>query len=123
MTSNPFHDGEDGKPEVGFAVTGPIERAGALVLQLEGEFDLATAPLFDEAAQALPAHRRLIVDLSAVDYIDSSGIAALIRADARLREFGGRLECVVPPEGAVRKVFELVRLGETFDVCEELPEE
>ena len=123
MTSNPFHDGEDGKPPVGFTVRGPFERAGALVLQLDGELDLATAPVFDEAVQALPADRRLIVDLSALDYIDSSGIAVLILADNRLREFGGRLECVVPPTGAVRKVFELARLGETLEVCEELPEE
>jgi len=40
MTSDLFHDGEDDKPRGGFAVAGPFERAGALVLQLEGEFDL-----------------------------------------------------------------------------------
>ncbi len=59
--------------------------------------------------------------MSGLDYIDSTGISALLRLDARLREGGGRLECVVPPEGAVRRVFDLVRLGETLNVCEEPP--
>ena len=121
MTTNPSHNGEDANPSRAFRVADPEERGGAVIVGIEGEFDLAGVPAFEAATGRLPADSRLVVDMSGLDYIDSTGISALLRLDARLRAAAGRLECVVPPEGAVRRVFDLVRLGETLNVCEEPP--
>ena len=54
--------------------------AGAVVLPLFGDIDLATAPRFQRSATDLLAHpelRTLVLDLSAVSFLDSSGIEML----------------------------------------------
>lgn len=123
MTINPSHDGEDANPAGAFRIADPEERGGSVVLGIEGEFDLGAVADFEAATGRLPADSRLVVDMRRLDYIDSTGISALLRLDARLREDGGTLGCVVPAEGAVRRVFELIRLGETLSVTEEPPGE
>ena len=53
---------------------------GGLVLLLSGELDLAGAPeLTDKLAAAREAGYRLTVDLSGLDFIDSSGLGVLVR--------------------------------------------
>jgi anti-anti-sigma factor len=123
MTINPSHNGEDANPAAAFRVGDPAERGGTVVVAIEGEFDLGAVPEFEAAMARLPAGARLVVDMRELGYIDSTGISSLLRLDARLREAGGTLACVVPPEGTVRRVFDLIRLGETLSVCEEPPGE
>jgi anti-sigma B factor antagonist len=58
-----------------------VERGGSLVLVLEGELDIATSHLLDEAlvrARATDA-ARIVVDLFAVSFIDSTGLHVLIK--------------------------------------------
>jgi anti-anti-sigma factor len=58
-----------------------FENEGSLVLVVEGELDIATSPLLDEAlvrARATDAPR-IVVDLLAVSFIDSTGLHVLIR--------------------------------------------
>jgi anti-sigma B factor antagonist len=60
--------------------------AGATcTIAVSGELDLAVAARFEAAVDAALAHepRPLIVDLSAVDFMDSSGIHVLLRAQQR----------------------------------------
>jgi anti-sigma B factor antagonist len=104
-----------------FRVVGPRAHGRGLLVCLEGELDFAGAPLLDETLQAVPASSRLIVDMRPLDYIDSSGIAAVLRLESRLKEAGGALECVASPEGAVSRLFELLGLSELLEVCEEPP--
>ncbi len=62
-----------------------VERPGSLVLILEGELDIATAPLLEEKlaeAQLLASSAacdRVIVDLDRVGFIDSTGLQILVR--------------------------------------------
>jgi anti-anti-sigma factor len=121
MTTNPSHNGENANPGTGFRAAEPVERGGAVLVALEGEFDLSAVPAFEAVTGTVPADRHLAVDLRELGYIDSTGISSLLRLDARLREGGGKLECVLPPEGPVRRVFDLVRLGETIAVSESPP--
>jgi anti-sigma B factor antagonist len=113
------HDDGELKPDATFRVAGPSEHAGASTFCLKGEFDLAGVPLFDHALRATPGATRVIIDLRELDFIDSSGIAALFRASHRLREAGGGLQCIVAAEGLVRRVIEMTHLAEVFDVREE----
>jgi anti-anti-sigma factor len=113
------HHGESAAP---LRLSGPSEREGAVTLTLEGEFDLAGVPLFEDAVRAAVAGAaRLVVDLRGLEYIDSSGISALLRAGYRLHEAGGALQCVMAAEGTVRKVIEMTSVGTVLDVREAPP--
>ena len=63
------------------------------VLRLDGEIDLYVSPEIAVVLQGMTAPRpsRLVVDLSAVTYIDSSGLSVLINAVNDVEEYGGRL--------------------------------
>lgn len=82
----------------------------ALVV-VRGEVDIYTAPqlheAFDEAIDA-GAHD-LLVDLSEVDFIDSTGLGVLIGATKRLQPRGGALAMVCPQEKICR-VFQITGL-------------
>jgi anti-sigma B factor antagonist len=58
-----------------------VERDGSLVLVLEGEIDMSTAPLLDDGLARAEAtdSATIVVDLVHVDFIDSSGLHVLIK--------------------------------------------
>jgi anti-sigma B factor antagonist len=68
----------------------------AYLVSLGGEIDLHVAPRLSEELHGAIANgaRRLVVDLGGVSFIDSSGIAALVRAAERLRARGAELVLV-----------------------------
>lgn len=76
-------------------------REGAPVIQLRGELDMYTAGLFRARMEEALAGRppALVVDLSAAAYVDSSGLAILLRAAGQLP---GRLHVVSPKERITR---------------------
>lgn len=80
-------------------------------LRIEGELDLAVAARLDEALLATDAER-ILVDLAACEFIDSSGIAVILRASRRARERGCRIlvHSAVEP---VRRVLSLTGLDHT----------
>ena len=82
--------------------------ADAVVVALAGELDLLVAPLAREAlARALHEPRqRLIIDLSGLTFIDSSGLHVLLQAEKRCRKTGRGL-VLRPGPPNVQKVFEL----------------
>jgi anti-anti-sigma factor len=54
-----------------------------VVVRVQGEVDTATAPRMGEVVDAqLAAKRRVVLDLSSVDFMDLHGLAVLIRAAA-----------------------------------------
>jgi anti-sigma B factor antagonist len=77
-------------------------------VRLLGELDIATVPLADEAIRAaeVGGPARLVIDLSGLAFMDSTGLRMVMAAAARAREEGRRL-AVVPGPDAVQRVFEL----------------
>lgn len=69
---------------------------GATVLTLTGELDHDTAEPLRAALEAARAHgeRRLLVDLSALEFCDSTGLNVLLRNRLASRESGGSLELI-----------------------------
>ncbi len=59
--------------------------------------------------------QRVIFDLSRVDFLDSSGLGALVLAHRRLKDGGGDL-CLCAPTPAVRAIFDLVCLGKAITI-------
>jgi anti-sigma B factor antagonist len=91
---------------------------GVEMLFVEGELDIASAPrLLNALNRAVPeALRSLVVDLSAVDFMDSTGLALLINAHRRLARRSKGFAVVCPP-GPLRRVFEVTDMVETLHVC------
>jgi anti-sigma B factor antagonist len=85
------------------------------VLAAAGEIDLVTAPRLEAAAQqALDAGTLdLWVDLSDVEFIDSTGIHALLAVRSRTAELN-RQFAVICPVGPIRRAFGLTGLDEAL---------
>lgn len=94
------------------------DRGEANVVVCEGELDMTTGPQLRDELMALP-DGDVIVDLSAVGFIDSTGIAILLNTLRRLDRANHRLVVACPP-GPPRRVFELTGLEETLKISDSL---
>jgi anti-sigma B factor antagonist len=92
-----------------------------VVLRVSGEIDLSNVePLqarIDRAAEGRPL---VVVDLAAVEYIDSQGLRLLKRLSNTLAGRGARLEVVAPPQSIARDVLDMTRMGDDFAVRDAL---
>jgi anti-anti-sigma factor len=91
-------------------------------VQVEGELDLAVAGQLDEAlTKAAAEHSCVLVGLERCEFIDSSGIAAILRAHNRIEGEGGRLALYGPSEQVLRvlSMTGLTANGLVFDNAEE----
>ena len=90
------------------------EEGGVRVIAVSGELDIATAPRLCARLDASRAGRypRLLVDLTNVDFCDSTGLRALLGAAAEVRAAGGRFAIVCPPNGDVARGLEIVGAAE-----------
>ncbi|QBI51907.1 Anti-sigma-B factor antagonist [Streptomonospora litoralis] len=86
---------------------------------MRGEIDLYTAPqLRSGLVDALDdGARRLVVDMSRVEFCDSTGMSVLLSVMKRAREKDGDLE-LVAPKPAVRKILEVTGLDAVFTVAD-----
>lgn len=85
-------------------------------LRVEGELDLAVADQLQDALDGIEA-KRVLIDLAACDFIDSTGIAVIVRADQRARKNGGRV-AIHSPSVQVLRVLTLSGLTENGLVFE-----
>ena len=86
------------------------DRGSVVVIRVRGEVDTATAPQMGQAIDAqLARRRRVVLDLSEVEFMDLHGLAVLMRASRRTRVEGGSF-AVDRPAPCVLRLFELVRL-------------
>jgi anti-sigma B factor antagonist len=94
------------------------EQGGVRVIAVTGELDIATAPRLCARLDATRAGRRprLLVDLTAVDFCDSTGLRALLGAASEVRAHGGRFAIVCPPTGDVARLLEIVGAEEWMAV-------
>jgi anti-anti-sigma factor len=96
------------------------DRGSVVVVRVRGEVDTATAPQMGQAIDAqLARSRRVVLDLSEVEFMDLHGLAVLMRASRRTRVEGGSF-AVDRPAPCVLRLFELVRMdGEIRIVSDE----
>jgi anti-sigma B factor antagonist len=103
-------------------VAGVDELDGAIVVRLTGELDLYNAHLVRDAlfAGAKRSPERLIVDLSGVTFIDSTGLGVLIEARTQLAN--RRAFLLVGPGLETRRALEISGLDRHFAVHDSLDE-
>jgi anti-sigma B factor antagonist len=85
------------------------------VLPLEGEIDLHVSPRVALSLGAIIEQKpaRVVVDLSKVTYIDSSGLAVLIEGMQNVEAYGGKF-VLAGLQDNVRPIFEISRLDQVF---------
>ena len=87
------------------------------VLTVTGEIDMATAPRFRQRLLALISGgaQNVVIDLSGVDYIDSTGLGVLMGGAKRVRSTGGDIR-LVTTGSRLADLIELTRLDRVLDV-------
>jgi anti-sigma B factor antagonist len=100
--------------DLGLEVT---ERGSIAVLSLRGEVDVSTAPRLRQRLVELATEGRawVVVDLSGVEFLDSTGLGVLVSGLRRFRSLGGDLTLAGPQPRIVR-VLDITRLDRAFDV-------
>ena len=89
-------------------------------LALVGELDIASTPQFEEGLAEVEGDTpgTLVVDLRRVEFIDSTGLRAVIAADERARAAGRRFVVVRGP-AAVERVFSVTQLDQRLDLVDD----
>jgi anti-sigma B factor antagonist len=87
------------------------------VLPLEGEIDLHVSPRISASLSAMINHKpkQLVVDMTKVKYIDSSGLAVLIEGMQNVEAYGGKF-ALAGLQPNVRPIFEIARLDQVFRI-------
>ena len=106
-------------PEDGFHVSVEEPSPGLVVVGVEGEIDVATAPALERALADAGAEKRVVLDLTECQFIDSSGLRTLLGARSAAESAGGSLVLVVSDPGLLR-VFEVVGLGDVLEIHDTL---
>jgi len=89
---------------------------GQVIVALRGVLDVADAVSVAAALTAVAARQRdIVVDLAGLEFIDSSGVAALVRGRRQARYAGGEL-LLAAPQQQVLRVLTLTRLIDVFPV-------
>ncbi|MDA0166415.1 STAS domain-containing protein [Solirubrobacter ginsenosidimutans] len=100
-----------------------IVEAPVPIVRVRGELDISTVAqlaraLNTAATGAVRRPPRLVVDLTALDFCDSSGLRGLIGAVKEVHVLGGRVVLAVEPEGALDRLLELSGLREFLRVSD-----
>jgi anti-sigma B factor antagonist len=89
------------------------------VVSVAGDIDLHRSAALQQALLGLldenPA--KIVVDLSSVPYMDSSGVASLVKLLSRTRKLGVTL-VLLSPSQKVKSIFEITRLNSVFTITD-----
>jgi anti-sigma B factor antagonist len=86
---------------------------------LTGELDISTAPRVEEELRKVEeGHPPVIVlDLRALEFMDSTGLRVIVSAEGRAREDDRTLRLVRGPD-AVQRIFRVTRLDERLEIAD-----
>jgi anti-sigma B factor antagonist len=96
------------------------DRDGLVHVALVGELDLSTVAKVQEELRRVEASSpaTLVVDLSKLTFLDSTGLRCIVTADERARAEGRRIVIVRGPD-AVQRVFAITRLEERLEMVDD----
>lgn len=97
------------------------EQDGVQVVTLSGELDLRAVGELEAALAAAGVDARVCLDLTALQFIDSTGLATVIRGHQALTEGGGAFAVVCKDAGPVRRTFETTGLMALLTVVADRP--
>ena len=93
---------------------------GIDVLRLVGRLDASSANDLKEKVAALVQDKRLnlVIDMAAIDFIDSSGLGSLVSSLRSVNKHGGDIK-ISSLKDSVRSIFELTRLHRIFEIFDD----
>ncbi len=93
------------------------EAGDFVVFELRGEVDLYSAPVFKKAVYDVidGGQNKLIFDLNALDFMDSTGLGILVASLKRLTTEGGQLKLACSRDN-ILKIFKITGLDKVFDI-------
>lgn len=96
---------------------------GELIIHVDGELDVYTSPQLQDALMqaAEQGHRQVVVDLSGVGFIDSSGLGVLVGSKKRMAAQAGRLRLVITDPNLV-KIFRITGFADMFEIYSSVAE-
>ncbi len=105
--------------DLGIEVDDSRSNSPHVVVAVSGEVDIATAPKLREKLVELASQgaQQVVVDLNAVEFLDSTGLGVLIGGMKRLRGLDGDLTLVCT-QPRILKVFEITGLNRAFTINE-----
>lgn len=95
---------------------------GAHLIGVHGEIHVSTVPAFSKRlTSAIESGKTVIVlDLSGVVFIDSTGLSVLLAGLRRVHQLEGRM-AIVCASPTVLRLFEITKLDSTFDIFDDRP--
>jgi anti-sigma B factor antagonist len=89
------------------------------VVTVDGDVDMSTAPQLEERLSGLSSGgaRNLVVDLTAVEFLDSSALGVLVGVHKRVTAAGGTIKLVCG-HPRIERIFAITRLTEVIPVFE-----
>jgi anti-anti-sigma factor len=96
------------------------DRNGLVHVALVGELDLSSVAKVQEELRRIEASApaTLVVDLSKLTFLDSTGLRCIVTADERARAEGRRIVIVRGPD-AVQRVFAITRLDDRLEMVDD----
>jgi anti-sigma B factor antagonist len=87
------------------------------VISVAGEIHVTTAPEFSRQLNEVIAEgvQGVVIDMSGVEFIDSTGLSVLLNGLRRVTRNDGRMALVIT-NPTVRRLFEITKLDSTFDI-------
>ncbi len=97
------------------------EREGLVRVSLRGELDLSTVEKVEDELRRIEARgdELLVLDLSGLTFLDSTGLRLMVTADQRARKAGRRVALVKGPE-TVHRVFTITKLDERLEMVDDV---
>jgi anti-anti-sigma factor len=96
------------------------DRDGLVHMALVGELDLSSVAKVQEELRRIEVDppAKLVVDLSKLTFLDSTGLRCIVTADERAREQGRQIVIVRGPD-AVQRVFTITRLDDRLEMVDD----
>jgi anti-sigma B factor antagonist len=90
---------------------------GLMVCHIDGEIDINTAPDIKRSFDKLLVKKepKIVINLTKVTYVDSSGLATLVEILKNMRSYGGKMKLAnMSPK--IKSLFEITKLEKLFDI-------
>lgn len=106
------------------------ERQGWTVIAVIGDLDLSSAPRVRHVVQQVAPYSaavaggppRVVVDLTATDFVDSAGLGVVLGVVRRVLQAGGRAAVALHPASPVAAVFAVLHLDRVVAVASDVDE-
>lgn len=90
---------------------------GTMVCRIDGDIDISSSPDLKKVFDKLISQKtpKIVIELSRVTYVDSSGLATLVGILKNMRTYGGKMRLAgMSPK--IKSLFEITKLDKLFEI-------